>query len=63
MNNLDRVSDPEALDRLRGLVDNPVEISALTGEGMMDLLAAIESETKSLELEPEPQEPAPSWEA
>jgi 50S ribosomal subunit-associated GTPase HflX len=68
LNKVDRIEDtPEAkatLENLRRMVDNPVEISALTGEGIMDLLAEIESETKSLDLDPLPEEaPAPSWEA
>ena len=51
MNKIDQVKDAEKLERLRREVSNPVEISALTGEGLVDLLAAIETETKAMELE------------
>jgi GTP-binding protein HflX len=55
LNKVDAVTDPEALARLRAMVEGPVEISALTGEGLRDLLATIESEARLPE--PEPQEP------
>jgi GTP-binding protein HflX len=48
LNKIDQ-ADPERVEALRRSVENPVEISALTGEGLMDLLAEIESEAKSLE--------------
>lgn len=56
LNKIDQVTDAEKLERLKQAVDNPVEISALTGEGLMDLLAEIESLTKDLLLE----EPLPA---
>jgi GTP-binding protein HflX len=68
LNKVDRIADtPEAMDDLKNLcrmVDNPVEIAALSGLGLMDLLAEIESETKDLLITPEREEaPAPSWDA
>lgn len=55
LNKVDAVTDADALDRLRSMVSLPVEISALTGEGLQDLLATIESEARVEQ--PEPQEP------
>jgi GTP-binding protein HflX len=68
LNKVDRIPDTaEAVDDLKNLcrmVDNPVEIAALSGLGLMDLLAEIESETKDLLIEPVREEaPAPSWDA
>ncbi|HEY9721096.1 MAG TPA: GTPase HflX, partial [Oscillatoriaceae cyanobacterium] len=49
LNKIDAVTDAGHLERLRGEVPHPVCISASTGEGLMDLLAEIESQTQSLE--------------
>ncbi|MDB5096499.1 MAG: GTPase [Cyanobacteria bacterium RYN_339] len=59
LNKVDAVTDPETLTRLRAMVEGPVEISALTGEGLRDLLATIESEAQLTEVERvEPAGPA-----
>jgi GTP-binding protein HflX len=60
LNKVDAVGDPEALARLREQVELPVEISALSGEGLRDLLAMIESEARLEEPEyREPEGPVP----
>jgi GTP-binding protein HflX len=59
LNKVDAVTDQEALARLREMVELPVEISALTGEGLRDLLATIEGEARLPEAEhQEPEGPA-----
>ncbi|MEB3196597.1 MAG: GTPase HflX [Candidatus Sericytochromatia bacterium] len=46
LNKVDQVKDQERLRALRELVPMPVEVSALTGEGLLDLLAALEAEAR-----------------
>jgi GTP-binding protein HflX len=49
LNKIDLVTDPGGLEKLEQEVAHPVEISALTGDGLMDLLAEIEAHIKQLE--------------
>ena len=46
LNKVDLVTDREALEQLKREVSMPVEVSALTGAGMMDLLGTIETEAR-----------------
>lgn len=55
LNKVDVVTDEAVLARIRAEVTCPVEISALTGDGILDLLAMIEVEAK-LEYTPTPTE-------
>jgi GTP-binding protein HflX len=60
LNKVDAVTDRGALEQLLQEVALPAEISALTGEGLQDLLAMIESEAKLPEFEyKEPDGPVP----
>jgi GTP-binding protein HflX len=60
LNKVDAVTDRAALEQLLREVALPAEISALTGEGLQDLLAMIESEAKLPEFEyKEPEGPVP----
>jgi GTP-binding protein HflX len=60
LNKVDAVADPAALEHLRAEVPMPVEVSALTGEGLMDLLAAIEAEARVTPVESPGEPPDPN---
>ncbi len=63
LNKIDAVTDQEALATLRAEVTLPMEVSAITGEGLMDLLAMIEAEAKLDDPGPPPEPPPPGGDA
>jgi GTP-binding protein HflX len=59
LNKVDAGIEPERLENLRALVPMPVAVSALTGEGLLDLLAALEAEARVEQPAPPGEPPFP----